>query len=62
MAVLTPRQNAVLWSLKHFSHRLTRQQLKTLRGQVLAGDPDGADRGLRKILTGGRHYASKSSD
>lgn len=29
---------------------LTAQQYKTLRGQVLAGDSDGAMRGLRKIL------------
>lgn len=31
-------------------HRLTAQQYRTLRGQVLAGDPDGAMRGLRKLL------------
>lgn len=30
--------------------RLTPQQYKTLRGQVLAGDPDGAMKGLRKLL------------
>jgi hypothetical protein len=30
--------------------RLTTQQYRTLRGQVLAGDGDGALRGLRKIL------------
>ena len=29
---------------------LTRQQFKTLRGQVLAGDPDGAMKGLQNIL------------
>ena len=33
--------------------RLTRQQYRTLRGQVLAGDGDGALRGLRKILRRG---------
>lgn len=54
---LTKRQNAVLWSLGHYARRLTRQQLRTLRGQVLAGDPDGAERGLKKILTGGRRHA-----
>ena len=36
--------------LKNTKHRLTKQQYKTLRGQVLAGDPDGAVRGLRNIL------------
>ena len=36
--------------LKHARHKLTRQQYKTLQGQVYAGDPDGAMRGLRKLL------------
>lgn len=36
--------------LKGARHRLTFQQYRTLRGQVLAGDADGAMRGLRKIL------------
>lgn len=36
--------------LKACRDRLTYQQYKTLRGQVLAGDPDGAMKGLRKIL------------
>ena len=30
--------------------RLTRQQYRTLRGQVLAGDADAAMKGLRTIL------------
>ena len=30
--------------------RLTRQQYRTLYGQVMAGNPDAAMRGLRKIL------------
>lgn len=29
---------------------LTAQQYRTLKGQVLAGDPDGAMRGLHKLL------------
>jgi hypothetical protein len=29
---------------------LTRQQFKTLRGQVFAGDSEGAMKGLRKLL------------
>ena len=36
--------------LKGARHHLTIQQYRTLRGQVLAGDPDGAMRGLRKLL------------
>ena len=36
--------------LKGARPRLTAQQYRTLRGQVLAGDPDGAMRGLRKLL------------
>lgn len=30
--------------------RLSRQEFKTLRGQILAGDGDGAMKGLRKLL------------
>jgi hypothetical protein len=29
--------------------KLTRQQYKTLKGQILAGDSDGAMRGLAKL-------------
>lgn len=36
--------------LKGARPHLTAQQYRTLRGQVLVGDPDGAMRGLRKIL------------
>lgn len=41
------------WALKQIDaarHRLTKQQQKTLRGQVLAGDSAGAMRGLQRIL------------
>ena len=30
--------------------RLTRQQFKTLKGQILAGDPAGAIKGLQRLL------------
>jgi len=41
--------------IKRFLRRLkdqglTRQQIKTLRGQALAGDIDGAIKGLERIL------------
>lgn len=36
--------------LKHARHLITPKQYRTLRGKVLAGDPDGAMRGLRKLL------------
>lgn len=36
--------------LKACRGHLTYQQYKTLRGQVLAGDSEGAMRGLQKIL------------
>lgn len=39
-----------LMLLKNTKHRLTKQQYKTLRGQILAGDADGAIKGLRNIL------------
>lgn len=36
--------------LKACRNRLTYQQYKTLRGQVLAGDSEGAMKGLRRLL------------
>ena len=39
-----------LIQLKAHRNRLTAQQYKTLRGQVLAGNTDAAMKGLRKIL------------
>lgn len=39
-----------LIQIKGARKRLTTQQYHTLKGQVLAGDPEGAMRGLREIL------------
>lgn len=41
---------AALGHLKANNPHLTPQQYKTLRGQILAGDPAGAMKGLRAIL------------
>ena len=40
----------VMMLLKANRHRLTRQQIRTIKGQALAGDAAGAMRGLQKIL------------
>lgn len=37
-------------SLKDYRGKITKQEIKTLRGQALAGDIKGANRGLKKIL------------
>ena len=42
--------DAALLQIKGARPHLTPQQYRTLRGQVLAGDVDGALKGLRKIL------------
>ena len=43
-------------------HRLTSQQRKTLRGQVLAGNLTAAKTGLRKIVSkGNRHGYSNAA-
>lgn len=39
-----------LSKLTYFKRQLTRQQFLTLRGQILAGDDEGAMRGLQTIL------------
>lgn len=36
--------------LKEYRGVLTKQQIKTLRGQILSGDAKGAEKGLYKIL------------
>lgn len=36
--------------LKSYNGKLTYQQFKTLRGQILAGDIDGAMKGLQTII------------
>jgi hypothetical protein len=36
--------------LKRHKDKLTRQQFKTLQGQIYAGDPAGAMKGLEKLL------------
>ena len=41
-----------LMQLKACKGKLTEQHYRTLRGQVLAGDSDGALQGLRRILRG----------
>lgn len=40
--------DSFIGSLKHY--RLTKQQIKTLRGQALAGDLEGAKKGLVRVV------------
>ena len=42
--------NDYLKLLKKYRNRLTRQQLLTLRGQILNGDIEGFIKGLKKII------------
>ena len=43
--------NEYLKLLKRYRNKLTRQQLLTLRGQVLNGDIEGFKKGLQKCLS-----------
>ena len=43
-----------LMNVKACKNRLTAQQYRTLRGQILAGDGEGAMKGLRRLLNNGR--------
>ena len=49
MDALRPINAEALLKLKAYHTMLTEQQYKVLRGQVLAGDTEGAMKGLRKI-------------
>ena len=46
----TMKIDAALRAIKANAGSLTRQQIKTLRGQALSGDADGALKGLERIL------------
>lgn len=46
-------------ALGHHKHLLTRQELQTLRGQAMAGDYDGAKKGLIKLLERKRTEAGR---
>lgn len=50
MDALKPIDPATLMLVKMNRPYLTAQQYRTLRGQVLAGDAEGARKGLRKII------------
>ena len=43
--------NKALYKLAAVKQLLTRQQYKTIKGQILAGDADGAMRGLAKLIS-----------
>lgn len=54
---------AALIQIKGARQHLTAHQYRTLRGQVLAGDGEGAMRGLRKILLmAGSNAIKKGTD
>ncbi len=42
--------NGFVKSLKKYQNKLSKQQLKTLRGQALSGNLAGAKKGLIKLL------------
>lgn len=42
--------NGFVKRLKKYQNQLSKQQLKTLRGQALSGDLAGAKKGLTKLL------------
>lgn len=47
---MTYTKQAALETLGLYRTRLSRQQFTTIRGQILAGDVQGAMRGLMKLL------------
>ena len=51
MKTIQQIDHKALMHLKACRGRLTFQQYATLKGQVLAGDGDGALKGLRRILS-----------
>ena len=64
--VLTREQKKAFADLKYNKGKLTVQQYRTVKGQLLAGDTAGALKGLQTLLTQGkqmersRAYATKT--
>ena len=48
--------NIFITCLKKYRDRLSKQQLKTLRGQALSGNLSGAKKGLTKLLRKEKSY------
>ena len=48
--------HTVLQKIRQSRRRLTVQEERTIKGQALAGDIDGAERGLKKILMGRDYF------
>lgn len=44
-------QIVLLKKLKKYGKYLTRQQYRTIKGQILSGDTEGASKGLNKLLS-----------
>ena len=38
------------WLLNSYKYRLTKQQYKTFKGQILAGDYDGFKKGIARLI------------
>ena len=48
-------------TLGEYRYRLTRQQVRTLAGQIKAGHPDAAMNGLAKILNRGEEHGKTNT-
>lgn len=44
--------------LKKYRSHLTPQQYKTIKGQVIAGDYNGAEKGLKKLISRNKNRRS----
>ena len=44
-------QVVLLKKLRKYGKHLTRQQYRTIKGQILSGDTEGASKGLNKLLS-----------
>ena len=53
MKVFTEETHRLLKLLKDNHYKMSQQQLRTLKGQCLAGDVEGAKKGFYKILRKG---------
>lgn len=56
--LLDKQERKAYWELGKHRAELTRQQFRTLKGQIFAGDAKGAMRGLKQMIKERARYAT----
>lgn len=56
------KKKTALATLRMMRHKLTRQQTRTIRGQILSGEIEPAMRGMKRLCLNGEYQQYKAGD